>query len=58
MPKIPRNRYNDNDDWDDPNEFEIEDDEPKDRHGRRLPREDREFEERRRDQWRKRNRDE
>ena len=53
MPRIPNRQIPDEWDYDD-EDIGIEDDEPKDRRGRRLPREDREWEERRRDQWRKR----
>jgi hypothetical protein len=56
MPRIPNHQYSD--DWEDPNELDIEDDDPKDRLGRKKPRQEREWEEAQREQWRKRNREE
>ena len=55
MPRIPNREVED--DFDDYEDFSIENDEPRDRHGRRLPKEDHDWEEQRRNQWRKRNRD-
>ena len=55
MPRIPNREVED--DFDDYEDFSIENDEPRDRHGRRLPKEDQDWEEQRRNQWRKRNRD-
>jgi hypothetical protein len=58
VPKIPNHQIID-DNWEDPEEFNIETDEPTDRAGRKItlkpPREDREWEEKRRNLWRKRN---
>ena len=55
MPRIPTHQYDD--EWDDPEDFNIEHDDPQDRFGRKKPREERQWEEQRREQWRKRNRD-
>jgi hypothetical protein len=55
MPRIPNHQYDD--EWDDPEEFDIEHDDPKDRFGRKMPRQERDWEEQRREQWRKRNRE-
>ena len=57
MPRIPTRQVED--DWDDfyDDEPSIEHDDPRDRHGRRLPKEDRAWEEQRRNQWQKRHRD-
>lgn len=55
MPRIPTHQLND--DWEDPEEFEIQDDDPRDRLGRKKPRQERDWEEQRREQLRKRNRD-
>ena len=53
MPRIPTRQVED--DWNDYNDDEptIEHDEPRDRHGRRLPKEDKQWEEQRRRQWRR-----
>ena len=57
MPRIPTHQIND--DWEDPDDFDIEHDEPRDRLGRRLPRHEREEElDRRERMLRKRHRDE
>jgi hypothetical protein len=55
MPRIPNHQHDD--EWDDPEEFDIEHDDPRDRLGRKKSREERHWEEQRREQWRKRNRD-
>jgi hypothetical protein len=58
---VPRVRNSDIDDqqWDDPTELEIEEDDPVDKHGRRIspkkhPKEDKNWEENRKRQWQKR----
>jgi hypothetical protein len=56
MPRIPTHQVED--DWEDPEEFNIEHDEPHDRLGRRLPRKEREEDIYRREMLRKRHRDE
>lgn len=60
MPRIPTSQYED--DWEDPDELNIENDEPVDRAGRRIParehRKLRTWEEQQREAWRKRNREE
>jgi len=56
MPRIPNREVED--DFDDYEDFNIEPDEPPDRTGRRVQRQDRDWEEQRREQWRKRHRDE
>ena len=57
MPRIPTHQIDD--DWEDPDDFDIEHDEPRDRLGRRLPRHEREEElDRRERMLRKRHRDE
>ena len=56
MPRIPTHQYND-DEWDDPEDFNIEDDDPRDRFGRKKPRQERDWEEQRREKWNRRNRD-
>lgn len=59
MPRIPTHQYED--DWDNDDDFNIEDDEPRNSKGQRVNpkqhRKDREWEEARRDAWRKRHRD-
>ena len=55
MPRIPSHQIDDN--WDDPEDLNIEDDEPQDRLGRKKPRFERDWEEQRREQLRKRHRD-
>jgi hypothetical protein len=56
MPRIPTHQIDD--DWEDPDEFNIEHDDPRDRLGRKMPRDEREREvERRERQWRKRHKD-
>ena len=55
MPRIPTHQVED--DWEDPDEFDIEDDDPRDRLGRRLPRQEREQDLQRRESLRKRHRD-
>jgi len=59
MPRIPTHQYDD--EWDDPDEFNIEDDDAQDRRGHKIPakehRKNRDWEEQRRDAWRKRYRD-
>ena len=58
MPRV-HNSEIDDDQWDDPTELEIEDDDPVDRNGNRVSprtvREDKNWEENRRKMWRKRN---
>jgi hypothetical protein len=56
MPRIPTHQITD--DWEDPDELNIEDDEPTDRLGRRKAKEDQQWEEHRREQLRKRHREE
>jgi hypothetical protein len=56
MPRIPTHQVED--DWEDPNDFDIEHDDPHDRLGRKMPREEREREVQRREVWRKRYREE
>jgi hypothetical protein len=59
MPRIPNREVED--DFDDYEEFPIHDDDPRDKHGRRLPakehRRERDWEEQRRDKWNRRYRD-
>lgn len=55
MPRIPTHHYND--EWDDPEQLDIQDDDARDRLGRKKPREERDWEEQRREQLRKRHRD-
>lgn len=55
MPRIPTHQFED--EWDDPTEQVIEEDDPTDRHGRKAPREDRRALEEQRERfspWRKR----
>jgi hypothetical protein len=52
MPRIPNHQHED--EWDNPEEFDIEHDEPLDRLGRKLPRQEREEELHRREQLQKR----
>ena len=56
MPRIPTHQVED--DWEDPDELNIEPDEVRDRLGRKMPREEREREVQRREVWRKRYREE
>jgi hypothetical protein len=56
MPRIPNHQYTD--DWEDPDELNIEEDDHQDRLGRKKPRQERDWEEARREQLRKRHRDE
>ena len=60
MPRIPTHQIDD--DWEDPDELNIDDDDPTDRAGRRIPAKEhrklRDWEEQRREVWRKRNREE
>ena len=56
MPRIPNHQIND--DWDDPDDFEIQEDEPRDRLGRKLPRREREEELHRKEVLRKRHKEE
>jgi hypothetical protein len=56
MPRIPTHQIDD--DWEDPDEFNIEHDEPRDRLGRKLPRKEREEDLHRREVLRKRHREE
>jgi hypothetical protein len=56
MPRIPTHQIDD--DWEDPDEFDIEHDEPRDRLGRKLPRKEREEDLQRREVLRKRHREE
>ncbi len=59
MPRIPNREVED--DFDDYDDFSIDDDEPRDRNGRKLPpkehRREKGWEEARRDHWRRKNRD-
>lgn len=59
MPRIPNREAED--DFDDYEDFNIDDDDPRDRAGRRLPAKEhrklRDWEEERRDKWQRRNRD-
>ena len=56
MPKIPTHQILD-DDWDDDREHTIEQDEPRTKQGiKRRPNTDKEWEDQRRDHWRKKNR--
>lgn len=58
MPRV-RNSEIDDEQWEDPTEFEIENDDPVDQNGRRITprtvREDKTWEENRKKMWRKRN---
>ena len=55
MPKIPTHQILD-DDWDDDREHNIEQDEPRTKLGvKRRPKQDLEWEDQRRDHWRKKN---
>jgi hypothetical protein len=56
MPRIPTHQHED--EWDDLEEFDIEDDDPRDRLGRKLPRREREEEMHRREKLQKRHREE
>lgn len=55
MPRIPTHQVED--EWED-DDFQIDEDDPQDRRGRRLPakehRRERDWEEQRREKWRKR----
>lgn len=57
MPRIPNHQIID-DNWDDPEEFDIEHDESRDKLGRKVvpkpSQEDRDWEEKKRKMWRKR----
>lgn len=59
MPRIPNREVED--DFDDYEDFSIDDDDPRDKHGRKIPakehRRNKDYEEARRDHWRRRNRD-
>lgn len=59
MPRIPTHQYDD--EWGDPDELEIEDDEPRNRRGQKIPRrareQNRDWEEARKEHWRRRSRD-
>ena len=59
MPRIPNREVED--DFDDYEDFSVDHDDPTDRAGRRLPakehRKNRDWEEARREHWRKQNRD-
>ncbi len=59
MPRIPTHQVDD--DWDDPDDFNIDEDDHQNRHGHKIPakehRKNRDWEEARRDHWNRRNRD-
>ena len=59
MPRIPNHEVED--DFDDYEDFSIDDDDPRDRRGHKLPakehRRERDWEEQRRDKWNRRYRD-
>lgn len=55
MPRIPTHQYDD--EWDDPETLDIREDDHQDRFGRKKPRQERDWEEQRREQLRKRHRD-
>ena len=57
MPRIPNHQYPEDDDWDNDDEFNIEDDEPRDRRGRKTPKEDLDYEQLKRNHWSRRYRD-
>lgn len=58
MPKIPTHQILD-DEWDDDSELSIEQDEPRNKQGvKRRPKQDLEWEDQRRDVWRRKNRQE
>lgn len=56
MPRIPTHQIPDDLDWDD-DELDIQEDEPRTKQGaKRMPKQDKEWEDQRRDHWRRKNR--
>ena len=56
MPRIPTHQISDEDDWD-LDDLNILEDEPRTKQGvKRMPNTDKEWEDQRRDQWRRKNR--